>query len=56
MKERKKLLYKAIDLKYKLQTWNDKFDLPDGSQTVSDTQECFEYYKTKMYKYLIIPQ
>ena len=38
MKERKKLLYKAIDLKYKLQTWNDKFELLDGSQTVSVTQ------------------
>ena len=24
-------------------TWNDKFDLPDGSYSVSDTQDCFEY-------------
>ena len=24
-------------------TWNDKFDLPDGSYSVSDTQNYFEY-------------
>ena len=24
-------------------TWNDKFELPDGSYSVSDTQDYFEY-------------
>ena len=24
-------------------TWNDKFELPDGSYSVSDIQDCFEY-------------
>ena len=24
-------------------TWNDKFELPDGSYSVSDIQEYFEY-------------
>ena len=23
--------------------WNDKFELPDGSYSVLDTQDCFEY-------------
>ena len=31
--------------KFKMQapTWNDDFDLPDGSYSVSDIQDCFEY-------------
>ena len=24
-------------------TWNDKFDLPDGSYSISDIQDYFEY-------------
>ena len=24
-------------------TWNDKFELPDGSYSVSDVQDYFEY-------------
>ena len=24
-------------------TWNEKFKLPDGSYSVSDIQDCFEY-------------
>ena len=24
-------------------TWNEKFELPDGSYSVSDIQDCFEY-------------
>ena len=23
--------------------WNEKFELPDGSYSVSDIQDCFEY-------------
>ena len=25
-------------------TWNDKFELPDGSYSVSDIQDYFEYF------------
>ena len=28
-------------------TWNDKFELPDGSYSVSDIQDCFEYILKK---------
>ena len=28
-------------------TWNDNFELPDGSYSVSDTQDYFEYYLKK---------
>ena len=33
------------DNKFKIlaQTWNDKIELPDGSYSVPDIQECFEY-------------
>ena len=29
--------------KFKTPTWNDKFQLPDGLYSVSDTQNYFEY-------------
>ena len=29
--------------KISARTWNDTFDLPDGSYSVSDTQDYFEY-------------
>ena len=29
--------------KVSARTWNDTFDLPDGSYSVSDTQDYFEY-------------
>ena len=28
-------------------TWNEKFELPDGSYSVSDIQDCFEYITKK---------
>ena len=28
-------------------TWNDKFELPDGSYSVPDIQDCFEYILKK---------
>ena len=38
-------------------TWNDKFKLPDGSYSVSDIQDYFEYIlKKSMQKILIIHQ
>ena len=29
-------------------TWNDKFELPDESYSVSDIQDCFEYILIKL--------
>ena len=34
-------------------TWNDKFELPDGSYSVSDIQDYFEYILKNMEKMLI---
>ena len=34
-------------------TWNDKFELPDGSYSVSDIQDYFEYILKNMEKILI---
>ena len=28
-------------------TWNDEFELPDGSYSVSDIENCFEYILKK---------
>ena len=36
--------------------WNDKFELPDGSYSVSDIQDSFEYISKKMKERLIILQ
>ena len=37
------------DSKFKISapTWNDKFELPDGSYSVSDIQDYFEYILKK---------
>ena len=37
-------------------TWNDKFELPDRSYSVSDIQDYFEYILKNMEKILIINQ
>ena len=38
-----KSLYNNNKFKRSAPTWNDKFELPDGSYSVSDIQDCFEY-------------
>ena len=38
--------------KISIQTWNDIFDLPDGSYSISDIQDYFEFI-IKNYKTLI---
>ena len=38
-----KSLYNKSKFKISAQTWNDKFELPDGSYSVSDIQDYFEY-------------
>ena len=35
--------YKNSEFKVSAPTWNDKFELPDGSYSVSNIQDYFEY-------------
>ena len=37
------IYYKFKIIKISAPTWNDKFELPDGSYSVSNIQDCFEY-------------
>ena len=38
-----KKLYKSNEFKISAPTWNEEFELPDGSHSVSDIQGYFEY-------------
>ena len=38
-----KSVYNNNKFKIPAPTWNDEFNLPDGSYSVSDIQNCFEY-------------
>ena len=42
--------YKKINNKFKISapTWNEEFELPDGSYSVSDIQDYFEYIIKKL--------
>ena len=51
-----KTSYKNNKLKISAPTWNNKFELPDGSYSVSDIQDYFEYIFKNMEKGLIILQ
>ena len=42
-----KSTYNSNKFKMTASTWNDKFELPDGSYSISDIQDCFEYIKKK---------
>ena len=35
--------YNSNKFKISAPTWNDKFELPDGSYSISDNQDHFEY-------------
>ena len=35
--------YKNNKFKISVPTWTEEFELPDGSYSVSDIQDCFEY-------------
>ena len=48
--------YKNNKFKLLVPTWNENFDLPDGSYSVSDIQNFFEYILKNMTKRLIILQ
>ena len=39
--------YNNNKFKISTPTWNDKFELPDGSHSVSDIQDYFEYILEK---------
>ena len=42
-RENIKTSYNNNKCKISASTWNDKFELPDGLDSVSDTQDYFEY-------------
>ena len=48
--------YKINKFKISAPIWNEEFELPDGSYSVSDTQDDFEYIKKNMRQLLIILQ
>ena len=52
----KKSSSKNNKFKISAPTWNDKFELPDGSYSTSDIQDCFEYILKNIMKVLIIHQ
>ena len=39
--------YNNNKFKISTPTWNDKFELPDESYSISDIQDCFEYILKK---------
>ena len=41
--EKYKKLYKNNIIKISATTWDEEFELPDGSYSVSDIQDYFEY-------------
>ena len=45
--------YNNNKFKISAPTWSDKFELPDGSYSVSDIQDCFEYFEKNMENILI---
>ena len=46
--------YKNYRLKISTPTWNEEFELPDGSYSVSDIQDYFQYTLKNMKKRLVI--
>ena len=49
--------YNSNKLKISTPTWNDKFELPNGSYSVSDIQDYFMYiFKKNIMRTLIIHQ
>ena len=45
--EKRESSYNNNKFKISAPTWNDKFELTDGSYSVSDIQDCFEYILKK---------
>ena len=46
--------YKYDKFEISAPTWNEEFELPDGSCSVSDIQDYFEYILKNMEKRLVI--
>ena len=42
-----KMSYKNNNFKISASTWNEEFELPDGSYSISDIQDYFEYILKK---------
>ena len=42
--------YKNNKFKISAPTWNEEFELPDGSCSISHIQDCFEYIKKEWRK------
>ena len=40
-----KKVIRTIDFNISALTWHEEFELPDGSYSVSDIQDCFEYFE-----------
>ena len=51
-----KISYKNNKLKISAPTWSDAFELPDGSNSISDIQDYFEYIRKKHSKVLMANQ
>ena len=47
--------YNNNKFKISAPTWNDKFVLPDGSYSISDIQDCFQYNLKKHGEYIDKP-
>ena len=54
--EKYKKVFKNNKLKMEAPTWNEEFELPDGSYSVSDIQKYFEYILKNIEKRLITLQ
>ena len=39
--------YKNNKFKISAPTWNETFDIPDGSYSIDDIQDCFEFFIRK---------
>ena len=48
--------FKNNNFKISAPTWNEEFELPDGSYSVSDMQDYFKYILNNMEESLIILQ
>ena len=46
--------YKNYKFKISAPMWNEEFELPDGSNSISDIQDYFEYILKNMEKRLMI--
>ena len=50
-----KMSYKNKKFKISAPTWNEEFELPDGSYSISDIQEYFEYISKNHEKKTVNP-